>query len=124
MVVGIVSTGIRKTLCRRQGRRCRGVAVNDWLPASGCRYKLLIGTFESDIPYRQLSAIIDLDSQVSDSAFKLRMTKQELDSSQVPRPAIDQRCLGSPERVSTVHGWVKANGCHPRFYYSSVLPGG
>lgn len=46
--------------------------------------------------FRHFQGVIDLDSQVSDGAFKLRMTKQELDRSQVLRPAIDQRCLGSP----------------------------
>ena len=48
--------------------------------------------------------IIDFDSQVPDSAFKLCMTKQESDRFQVLRPAINQRSHGSPQRVSTIHG--------------------
>ena len=69
-------------------------------------------------------SVIDLDSQVCDGTFKLPMTKQELDSSKILRPAIDQSDLGTPQRVRTVHRWVKANSRHPNFDYPSILPSG
>ena len=43
--------------------------------------------------------IIYLDAQVSDSALDLGMAEQELDRTQVSSSAINQRRLGSPQRV-------------------------
>lgn len=40
------------------------------------------------------------------------------------RSVVDQGCLRTPQRAGAVHGRIKANGCHPGFDDSSVLPGG
>lgn len=40
--------------------------------------------------FRHFQDVIDLNPQLSDGAFKLRMAEQELDCPQVFRPAVDQ----------------------------------
>lgn len=49
------------------------------------------------------------------------MTEQELNCSQVLRPAIDQRYIRTSHRVGAVHSWIKANSFYPRFDVSGVL---
>lgn len=52
------------------------------------------------------------------------MAEQELNSSEILRPVIDQRCLPTSHRVGAIHGWIKANRFYPRFDDSGELPGG
>lgn len=41
--------------------------------------------------------IIDLDSEIADRILDLRVAKQELNCSKIPRFLIDQSCLGPSE---------------------------
>jgi hypothetical protein len=45
--------------------------------------------------------VVDLDTEVPHRTLNLRVAEQKLHGAQVAGPAIDQRCLGSPERVRT-----------------------
>ena len=44
--------------------------------------------------FRYGEGIIDLDTEVPDSAFDLGMTEQELHGSQITSTSVDQGCLG------------------------------
>ena len=44
--------------------------------------------------FRYGEGIIDLDTEVPDSAFDLGVTEQELHGSQITSTAVDQGCLG------------------------------
>src|SRR6476620_519439 len=44
-------------------------------------------------------SIVDLDTEISDSALDLSVAKQELDGAQVAGASVDQSCLGPPKRV-------------------------
>jgi hypothetical protein len=49
--------------------------------------------------FRYSKGIINLDAQVSDRAFNLGVTKQNLNSSQVARAPVDHARFGSSQRV-------------------------
>ena len=49
--------------------------------------------------FRNLKRVINLNSKVSNSAFQLAMTQQELNSPQVLRSLVDQRSLGPAHGV-------------------------
>ena len=49
--------------------------------------------------FRYRQRIIHLDTQVSDSALELGVAEQELCRSQITGSAVNQRCLGPPQRV-------------------------
>ena len=51
---------------------------------------------------RDLKRVVDLDAQVPDRAFGLGVPEQQLHSSEVLRPAVDQRRLGPSDRVRAV----------------------
>ena len=44
--------------------------------------------------FRNGEGIIDLDTEVPDSAFDLGVTEQELHGSQITSTSVDQGCLG------------------------------
>jgi hypothetical protein len=52
------------------------------------------------------------------------MAEQELYRAQVARAAIDQRCLGTPERVGAKNMRVQPDACNPLRNEASVLPRG
>jgi hypothetical protein len=49
--------------------------------------------------FRYRQRIIHLDTEVSDGALDLGVAEQELYGSQITGSAVNQRCLGSPQRV-------------------------
>lgn len=54
----------------------------------------------SDVDFlRDLDGVVDLNSEVAYRALDLGMSEQQLDGPQVAGPSIDQRGLGSPQRV-------------------------
>jgi len=61
-------------------------------PVAGLDFRLL----------RYLQGVIDLDAKVSDGAFQIGMTKQQLYGPQVLRALVDQRSLRPPHRVSAI----------------------
>ena len=71
-----------------------------------------------------LQCIIDLDTEVSDCTFQLAMSKQQLYSSEIFCPAINQRCFGTPQWMSSIRSWIKTNYRHPGCYDSCILPRG
>jgi hypothetical protein len=53
---------------------------------------------ESDVDLLGNSeGVIHLDTQIAHSALNFAMAQQELDGPEVPRPPIDQGCLGSSQ---------------------------
>lgn len=70
---------------------------------------------------RDLQRVIDLDAEVSHSAFKLRVSRQQLDGTQILRALVDQRGSCSPHRVRAVGGWIKPGRSSPVMHYSGVL---
>src|SRR5262245_57635759 len=52
-----------------------------------------------------------------------RRSEQELHCSQIPRAAVDQRCLGPAQRVVPKHPRVKPDACHPVGKKTSILAG-
>ena len=57
--------------------------------------------------------IVYLDPEVSHGALDLRVAKQELDSTQIARSPIDQRRLGSAERMGAKELRVQADAGNP-----------
>lgn len=70
---------------------------------------------------RDLQCVIHLNAEVSHSAFKLRVSQQQLDCTQILRALVDQRCFGSPHRVRAVGGWIKPGSFSPVMHYPGVL---
>jgi hypothetical protein len=67
--------------------------------------------------------VVNLDPEISDRAFDLGVAEQELDGSQIPRAAVDQRCLGPPQGVRAENPRVKPDACHPLGKKTSILAG-
>jgi hypothetical protein len=77
----------------------------------------------SDIDlFRDRQGIIDLDFEVSDRAFDLRMAEKQLDSPQIAGPPVYQRGLGASEGMGAVVGWFEADAADPGGNQSSILP--
>jgi len=51
---------------------------------------------------RNPERIVYLDAEVSDGAFELRVTEQNLDRPQIARLFVILCCLGSPHRVGAI----------------------
>ena len=66
--------------------------------------------------------VVNLDPEVSHGVFKFRMAEQELNGSEIPGAAIDQRRLGSPQRMSAVSRWIKPNRSRPGPDDPGILP--
>ena len=49
-----------------------------------------------------LQRIIDLDPEVADGAFQLRVPEQQLNGPEIPGSPVDQRCLGAPQRMRAI----------------------
>ena len=61
---------------------------------------------------RNLQGVIDIDAEVTNSALQLGMAKQQLYGPEILRALVDQSCLGSPQRMRPVGGWVQAGRCN------------
>jgi hypothetical protein len=73
---------------------------------------------------RDLQRVIHLNAEVSHSAFKLRVSQQELNGPQVLCALVDQGRFRTPHRVRTVGGWIKTGRRYPMLDDPRVLPSG
>ncbi len=55
---------------------------------------------------RDLEGVVDLDAEVSHCRLELRMSKEQLNGTQILGTPVDQRCLGPSHRVRPVLGTV------------------
>jgi hypothetical protein len=70
-----------------------------------------------------LEGIVDLDPKVSDRAFELGVSKQELNNPKIPRPSVVQRGFDAPQLMGAVSGRVEPNRPHPGPNDPEILPG-
>ncbi len=67
--------------------------------------------------------ILDVDAQIANRALDLRMTEQNLHGAQVTRLLVDDRRLGSAERMGAVVLRAQSDPGHPFINEPGVLPG-
>jgi len=72
---------------------------------------------------RDLQRVIDHDAEVSDGAFQLGVSKQQLNGAQILHALVDQRHFGSPHRVRPVGRWIKPGSFGPAMHDPRVLAG-
>ena len=72
--------------------------------------------------FGHLQCVIHLDAKVSDGALKFAVTKQELYGPQVLRTPVDQRRLGSAQRMGAVLLMVAADQSDSALHDPCVLP--
>ena len=85
-------------------RFCQGETGRAGLLCPGSSDIDLLGNRES---------VVDLNPEIPDRAFDLGVAKQELNSAQVPRAAVDQRGLGATERMCAKQPWIQTNAAYP-----------
>ena len=73
--------------------------------------------------FRERECIVDVDTKISDGILDLAVTEQNLNGSQIPRGLVDNRRLGSAQRVRAVFLRRQANGANPFVHQASILPG-
>jgi hypothetical protein len=74
--------------------------------------------------FRHLQGIIDLDTQIANGTFQFGVPEQQLDSTQILGPPVDQRSFGSTRGVSSVRRSVQADLGYPAMNYPRILPSG
>src|SRR5213079_2792561 len=74
-------------------------------------------------PARNAERVVDLDPEVMNRAFELRMPEQQLNRSQVTRLLVDLGRLRSPHRMRAVGGVVEPGALDPGIDDPRVLPG-
>lgn len=62
---------------------------------------------------RKDERVVTFDAEVADCALQLRVAQQELASSQIASPLVDQGNLGPTQAVGTIKGRVQPYQCHP-----------
>ena len=60
-----------------------------------------------------LDRVVDVDAEIPNRAFDLRMSKQKLDRTEVAGSPIDQSGLRSAKRMSAILQRIEANACKP-----------
>jgi hypothetical protein len=70
--------------------------------------QLCPGSSDVDLP-RYSESVVDLNAEITHGALDLSMAKQKLDGTHVAGSAINQRRLGSAERVRLDESRVEAN---------------
>ena len=68
-----------------------------------------------------LERVVNLDAEVPHGALELRMAEQKLHRSQVSSSPVNQGWLGTPDRVRSVSGRIKADLLHLGVHDTSVL---
>lgn len=68
------------------------------------------------------SSIVELDPQIANCAFQLRMPEQQLYRPKILRPAVGQRGSRTAHSVGSICGIVEANRCNPAMHNPGVLP--
>ena len=71
-----------------------------------------------------LDRVIDLDAEVANGAFDLRMSEQKLHRSEIPGASVDQYCLRASQRMRTELGWIEPDACDPLLNQTGILPRG
>jgi len=69
-----------------------------------------------------LERVVNLDAKVPHGAFQFRMAQEQLHGSQVPGSGIDQRWLGTPNRMRSTPRRIKSDLLEPAVQNASVLP--
>jgi hypothetical protein len=70
---------------------------------------------------RDAEGVIDLDTEIADGAFELRMSEEELYGSQVPRLLINLRRLGATHRVRAIRRTIETGTLNPSMDDARVL---
>src|SRR5438132_9221123 len=63
--------------------------------------------------FRYCQGVIDFDAEIAHRAFDLGVPEQKLDSPEVARPPIDQRCLCASQRVRPEQLGVESDAADP-----------
>ena len=84
--------------------------------------RLCPGTSDVNL-LRNGQSVVDLNAEIPNGALDLPMAQQELDRAQISGPAVDERCLGSPQRMRPEEARVQADSGNPLGYQPRVLSG-
>jgi hypothetical protein len=68
-----------------------------------------------------LERVVDLYTEVANSAFDLGMAEQKLHRTQVPSATVDQRRFGLAHRMRGEFAWIEANAGNPPRYQPGIL---
>lgn len=71
---------------------------------------------------RDLYGVIDLDTEVPNRAFDLRVSEQELDRPKIAGSTVDQHGFRSPQRMCAELRRIETDACDPLLHQSSILP--
>jgi hypothetical protein len=106
----------RKGRLRVESTHCGNAASRAHLrhPRGGVR------RLELDL-LRQAQRIIDLDPKITDRALDLRVSKKQLDRSQIAGLAVDLRRLGAAQRMRAVGRALHPGTLDPAVHYARVL---
>jgi hypothetical protein len=72
---------------------------------------------------RDAERVIDLDAEITDRAFELRVPEEQLDGSQVAGLLVDLGRLRSPHRMRAIGGAVEPGALDPGMDDPRILPG-
>src|ERR1700680_3506903 len=79
---------------------------------------------KSDVDlFRDSESVVDLNPEITDSAFDLAVTQEQLHCPQITSAAVDECRLGSAQRVRSVEARVEPDAGNPLGDKASVLPG-
>jgi hypothetical protein len=73
-------------------------------------------------PFCEHQGILDVDAEVPDGVFDLRVSQQDLDRPQVPGGLVDHRRFRAPKRVRPVLGTTESYRVDPLIHEPSILP--
>ena len=73
--------------------------------------------------FRHFQGVIDLDTQVANCALQLGMSEEQLNCPQIAGPPVDQRRLGSAQRMCAKTQWVELNELDPIGHQACILTG-
>ena len=71
--------------------------------------------------FRYCQGVIDLDAEIPDRAFNFGVPKQELDSSEIARPPIDQGGFCTSQRRRAKQPRVQSDACDPLRHEPGIL---
>jgi len=69
----------------------------------------------------QEQSVLDVNSEITNGIFDLRMAKQDLDRADVAGGAIDHRRFGTTEGMRSIFGFTQSNGSDPLINEPSIL---
>ena len=72
--------------------------------------------------FSERERILDVDAEVPNGALDFRVAEQDLHGAQIARLLVDDRGLGSPQRMRPVVLRPQSNPGHPLINKSSILP--